>query len=138
MRARRDTTVSARVTSEELAGEISAIYAQWFTEVLDDSWDFFDQHLADDWVYTNFLGEVRSKGDYRGYIAHVPANRMPRSLRNVIARPVGGVVIAHGEYLSPGGADDVEHLLRFTSVWDKSSGRWRCLTHHTTVVSDPI
>ena len=124
------------MTADRLAEEITELYREWFREVLGDSWDFFERHLADDWVYINFVGEVRSKTDYRSYIAHVPDDRMPTSLGNIIARPVGGVGIVHGEYLAPGGADDIDRLLRFTSVWQQSDGRWQCLTHHTTVAEE--
>ena len=129
--------MTGEMTANELAEEITALYERWFVEVLSDSWDFFEQHLADDWVYTNFVGEVRTKADYRTYIAHVPEDRMPTSLGNVIARNVGGVGIIHGDYLAPGGVDDVDRLLRFTSVWQQRDGRWQCLTHHTTVVAGP-
>lgn len=122
---------------EEVRRTIQGLYEEWFRQVVSGSWGFFAAVLADDWVYINFHGEVRSKNEYREYIKDVPPDRAPAAPRDLQVRLFGDLAIVHGTYLASGGRNDVDRVLRFTAIWVYRGGRWQSLTHHTTVVTHP-
>lgn len=123
------------MTNAELEAELGRIYLDWFARIGTDPGDFFERVLADDWVYTDYLGVVRYKPDYEPYIRHVPRDRAPAPPRGLRARRFGNVAIVDGSYLAPGGPTDSDQLLRFTAVWAQRDGQWQALAHHTSAVA---
>lgn len=120
---------------EAVTRELLALYEEWFARVGPEPGDFFDEVLADDWVYIDFDGIVRGKADYEPYIAGVPPGAGPASPRDLHVRLVGDVAIVHGAYAIPGREGAGDTTLHFTAVWRDRDGRWEALAHHTSAVS---
>jgi ketosteroid isomerase-like protein len=122
---------------EEVRNTLQALYEQWFAAIPHDEQGLFDRILSDDWHYTNFVGEVRGKSEYKEYIKAVDPARGPRGLSDLQVRIFGDVVVVHGRYVVPGGAGDADRDVRFTAVWIEHAGGWQSLTHHATLVTPP-
>lgn len=122
---------------DEIRTELLRLYDQWFEAVPPDvDSEFLRNILSDDWVYTNYLGEVRGKAEYLEYIKPVPLSARPHPTdRDMKVRVFGDIVIVHGRYFAPGVGENGETLL-FTGGWEASSGEWRCLFHHTTILRE--
>lgn len=125
-------------SSEETRAELESIYRDWFALVGRDPGDFFEQVLSDDWVYIDYLGEVRGKAEYGPYVSVVPLGRAPARPRDLKVRLFGNVAVVHGSYEAPGGDADIDRTLRFTAVWIHRAGRWQALAHHTSAIADSI
>lgn len=117
--------------------DFAELYRRWFAAIPTDADDFFATHLADDWYYTNFFGQVRGKEQYRTYVRDVPSGGGPQEAHDLIVRRFGDLAIVHGGYASPRGSDGgVPEETRFTAVWIWRDGRWQALTHHATLVQN--
>jgi hypothetical protein len=123
------------VSTELIRAELWNLYGDWFAAIPRQDHSFFERILSDDWHYTNYLGEVRGKGEYLAYIAPVGADVPPNRLVELIVRPFEPIVLVHGlyvvsdEFAPPAGPDT-----RFTAVWIRRDGEWKALAHHATTV----
>jgi ketosteroid isomerase-like protein len=122
-------------SADETREEFERLYLDWFARVGRDPGDFFERVLSDDWVYIDYLGEVRGKAEYGPYVAVVPLERAPAYPQDLKVRLFGNVAVVHGSYNAPGGRADVDRTLRFTAVWISRAGRWQALAHHTSAVA---
>jgi hypothetical protein len=119
---------------EEVRTELLDLYKNWFREVPPDGdSEFLKQVLSDDWVYINYIGEIRGKAEYLEYIKPVPLNARPENVTDLQVRIFGDLVVVHGRYFAPGVGEDGSTLL-FTGVWIYREGAWECLTHHSTIL----
>jgi ketosteroid isomerase-like protein len=124
-------------SAEEVRNALQALYAQWFAAIPHDKEGLFDRILSDDWHYTNFVGEVRGKSEYKEYIKAVDPARGPRDLSELQVRIFGDVVVVHGRYVVPGGDSEADRDVRFTAVWIERPAGWQSLAHHATLVTLP-
>src|SRR4051794_34098500 len=85
-----------------LRGDFEELYERWFAAIPRHDDSFFQDVLADDWVYTDTSGTVRGKAEYGPYIAGVPSDAPPNELCELALRVYGDVVLAHGEYAVAG------------------------------------
>jgi ketosteroid isomerase-like protein len=126
----------SEVHLEQIHAELWSLYEDWFTAIAGPDHAFFEEVLADDWHYTNHLGEVRGKLEYFAYIAPIRHDGPVNTLVELVVRPFGAIVVVHGLYviaagLAPPGGPDT----RFTAVWERQDGRWLALAHHATTVT---
>jgi hypothetical protein len=122
-------------TVDQVREELLSLYRDWFKEVPPDGEsDFLKKILSEDWVYINYLGEVRGKAEYLEYIKPVPLSDRPKDVTDLKVRIYGDLVLVHGRYLAPGVGKDGSILL-FTGVWINREGAWQDLAHHTTILS---
>lgn len=125
------------MSAESTRQEIWELYERWFAALGTDDPTFFEDVLADDWHYTDIRGRNRGKREYVEYVApirsEVPVNR----LVELVVRPFGSVILAHGDYIvGEGFAPPEGSTTRFTAVWQHQDGTWRALAHHATVLRD--
>ena len=122
-------------TIREVREELLFLYQDWFKEIPPDGDSkFLKEILSDDWVYINYLGEVRGKDEYLDYIKPVPLSAQPDDVTDLRVRIFSDVVVVHGRYFAPGVGEDGSTLL-FTGAWINREGAWECLTHHSTILS---
>ena len=122
-------------TVEQIREELQSLYRDWFKEVPpDEDSQFLKKILSEDWVYINYLGEVRGKGEYLEYIKPVPLSDRPKDVTDLKVRIFGDLVLVHGRYLAPG-VGKGGSILMFTGVWINRDGAWQDLAHHTTILS---
>ena len=123
----------------EIRAELERLYAEWFTAIPRHDTEFFGRILADDWVYTNVVGEVRGKLEYLDYIKQVPRDAPPNELLAFDVRLFGDIAIVHGDYAvtsAAAGSRDIGSQTRFTAVWARRSGVWQALTHHGSTIAE--
>src|SRR3954471_3453034 len=64
-----------------LRGDFEELYERWFAAIPRHDDSFFQDVLADDWVYTDTSGTVRGKAEYVPYIARPVRRAAERALR---------------------------------------------------------
>ena len=118
----------------DAAAEVAGLYSAWFEAIVAHDRGFFERTLADEFIYTDIFGDVRSKDDYIGGLDLVPPDSRVE-LHEI--RPVlyGDFALVTGHYevsavLANG--KDVTSSTRFTSAWARRDGRWQALAHQAT------
>lgn len=122
--------------SDRLAEHLTDRYAAWFAAITKEGTGPLEEALADEWRYTNYDGVVRDKRAYLeqvGGVAEEVTFVGPYDLE--VARH-GSVALVFGGYRVEDLPDGGTLELRFTGVWVDRDGRWQCLTHHNSVVTD--
>jgi hypothetical protein len=122
-------------SEDAVRSELLELYDQWFRDVPPDGdSEFLKGVLSEDWVYINYIGEIRGKAEYLEYIKPVPLSARPHPVeRDMQVRIFGNIVVVHGRYLAPGVGESGETLL-FTGGWVDRDGAWKCLFHHSTIL----
>ena len=91
---------------------------------------WFDQHLAQDFMNINPDG---SRLDRAGFLAQIapPCRISELEAQDVRVRILGEVAIIHARttYRKPDGQAGAG---RYTDVWMRRDGRWRCVSAHVT------
>ncbi len=122
-------------SADQVRKELLTLYQEWFTQIPPNGdCAFLKKVLSEDWVYINYLGEVRGKAEYLEYIKPVPLSDRPKDVSDLKVRIFGDIVVVHGRYFAPGVGKGGEVLL-FTGVWINREGTWHDLAHHTTILS---
>ena len=126
-------------SDDQVYAEMRDLYQRWFAAIPGHNRAFFERTLADDWHYTNYLGEVRGKAEYLEYIVPVPSDSVANELVELKVRCYDSLAVVHGRYLvaeqfaPPGGPDT-----RFTAVWARRGEYWEALAHHATTVTSSV
>ena len=131
-------TTAAEATAH---GELADLYDRWFASFETKNYAFWDEVLADDWVYTDFRGQVRGKGEYREMVSQLDLTDHFHRMYELRVRLVGDVAIVHGHYEVGGkllDGRDVSADTRFTANWIRRDGRWQCLMHHATKIDPEV
>lgn len=120
---------------DNLVDQLTNEYRGWFAAIGAEGIGPLDSMLAEDWMYTNYDGLVRSKSEYLEWVAGVTESAVFVGPYDVQVLERGDVVLVLGGYrvLHPS-SDDVLDL-RFTGVWVWSDARWQCLVHHNSQVT---
>ena len=120
--------------TEDLAAHLTSIYGDWFAAVVGDGSGPLPEVLADEWIYTNYDGWVRTKPEYLEWVEGFTDPVTFVGPYDVEARRYGDVALVLGGYRVD--VPDGEPLvLRFTGVWVERDGRWQCLTHANVAVT---
>ncbi len=114
---------------------LNAHYVQAFREA-DVAW--YDAHLAPDYVVVSGDGTLEDRG------AALADFALPYFATSMVAFPVARVNIrrfhdvalvhAENDYLLKDGRTGIS---RYTDIWHKHCGRWRCIAAHITVHKAP-
>jgi ketosteroid isomerase-like protein len=125
-------------TATDIKKELEDLYGEWFAAGPRRDVETIGSLLSDDWIYTDIIGEVRTKEQYLA-LAPLIQPTHHSYLVELTVRPFGGFVIVHGNYVVEGvlenGRDESANT-RFTGVWVHRDGRWQNLTHHATPIQD--
>lgn len=120
--------------TDDLVTLLTGHYRDWFATITADGTGPLPTLLADDWVYTNYDGDVRRKDAYLDWMAGVNEDvefvgpyDVEVVYRNGVAVVIGGYRVTHGA-----GGDDLE--LRFTGIWRPKGSDWECILHHNSEV----
>ncbi len=120
--------------TEDLAAHLTSVYETWFAGIVGEGIGPLNEVLADEWIYTNYDGLVRSKAEYLDWVASVAEPATFIGPYDTEVRRYGDLALVLGGYrvdrLPRGGSV----VLRFTSLWIERDGRWQCLTHHNCEV----
>lgn len=121
--------------TNNLIHQLTNEYRGWFAAIGAEGIGPLDSMLAEDWMYTNYDGLVRSKSEYLEWVAEVTESAVFVGPYDVQVVERGDVVLVLGGYrvLDPSSDDVLE--LRFTGVWVLSDARWQCLVHHNSQVT---
>ena len=120
--------------TEGLAEHLTALYEKWFAAIAAPGVGELPDLLAEEWLYTNYDGAVRTKGEYLAWAGELisgPSFDGPFDV--AVTRPGGLALVLGGYRICRANASVVE--VRFTGLWEERAGRWQCLTHHNSVVS---
>jgi hypothetical protein len=117
-------------TVDQVREELQSLYQEWFMQVPPDGdSEFLKKILSEDWVYINYIGEVRGKAEYLEYIKPVPLSARPRDVSDLKVRIFGDIVLVHGRYLAPGVGEDGSVFFRYGLI----VGGHGKMPHHTTI-----
>lgn len=120
---------------EDLTARLIATYREWFASIVGEGIGPLDEVLAEEWMYTNYDGLVRTKSEYLDWVAAVVESVEFAGPYDVEVRRYGDLALVLGGYRvdrEPGGG---ALELRFTGLWIERDGRWQCLTHHNSEVT---
>ena len=94
----------------------------------DTAW--FDTHLAPEFVNGNADGTFSDRAAFLSFIAKPSAVKDIRE-EDVVIQVVGDVSIIHARtaYTKPDGQPGAG---RYTDIWWRAAGRWRCVSAHVT------
>ena len=119
-----------------LLERLNANYVAAFRRA-DAGW--FDAHLADDYVVTFGDGSFHDRGDA---LADFQIPYFDQSIRSfpvgaVRIRRFGDIALIHAEndYELKDGRKGIN---RYTDIWRKTGGEWKCLSAHITIFKPPV
>jgi ketosteroid isomerase-like protein len=128
------------MADQELGEDLRREYERWWAALPAHDYDALDEILADDWLYTDQFGTVREKADYIALVERTIRPGHSTVVVDLDARQYGPIARAVGRYDVHGVIDghDIDVKLRFTSLWSKREGHWRCHAQHTTEIREPL
>lgn len=118
--------------------ELRELFASWLAAIPRHDADLIGELLADEWVYTDYLGTVRDRAAYLDMVKNVVGEGHQTNLVELTARLVrDDLALVTGRYTSRGvfttGRVN-EQDSRFTALWERRQGGWRALAHQATNV----
>ena len=118
----RTVTNDTGILNELNAGFIQAVQAS------DVRW--FEVNLAEDFLNSSVDGSLEDRGGFLARIAR-PAGISNLRAEDVRIRLMGDIALIHGRttYLKQDGRAAAG---RYTDVWARRQGRWRCVAAHVT------
>jgi ketosteroid isomerase-like protein len=121
--------------TEDLSAHLTSVYEAWFAAIAAEGIGPLDDVLADEWIYTNYDGWVRSKPEYLDWVASMAHPVTFAGPYDVDVRRYGDLTLVLGGYRVDHVTDGSSLALRFTGLWIERDGRWQCLTHHNCAVA---
>jgi ketosteroid isomerase-like protein len=109
---------------------LEALNRHYIRSVQESDVRWFDEHLAPDFLSTNPDGSLVDRSAFLKQIAP-PCAVSNLDIEDVRVRRFGDVAIIHARttYKKPDGQPGAG---RYTDVWARSGGRWRCVAAHVT------
>ena len=128
-------------TDPAVEQELRGLFAQWLAALPRHDLAFYERTIADEWVYTDVSGTVRSKADYLELVPSLIAPDHQGELLEYSARLYGDdVALVTGRYTSYGkllSGIDYDQDSRFTGLWVRRDGRWQCAAHQAGNILPP-
>ena len=131
----------SKMTAEQAKEDLLQMMRAW-TEACGGpvkDYAFFERHLDDDFVYTDFHGVRRTKAVYMKFIDVIVW--YAQDLRAADVRMLrDDLALFSGVYRSTAeaaGYGSMANTIDFSAVWELRDGVWKCLAHHTVRVPDP-
>jgi hypothetical protein len=122
--------------NDTLGDTLTHLYEEWFHTLCVEGIGRLDEILADEWVYTNYDGVVRDKGEYLDHVASVVETVTFEGPYELTVSEYGDLALCFGGYRVAGLPDDAVFELRFTGLWIERDGRRQCVFHHNSEVAD--
>ncbi|MGD9802464.1 MAG: nuclear transport factor 2 family protein [Hyphomicrobiaceae bacterium] len=111
-------------------GELKALNRNYVRSVQDADVDWFERHLADDFMNSNPDGTLVDRSQF---LAQIGRGSLVKDLRehDVVIRILGDFAIIHARtaYTKPDGSQGAG---RYTDDWQFRDGRWQCVSAHVT------
>jgi ketosteroid isomerase-like protein len=122
--------VVAGIPSETDHATLADLNHHYIRSVRESDVAWFDAHLAPEFVNGNADGSFSDRGAFLAFIARSSAVSNLR-VEDVRIQVVGDVGIIHARtaYTKPDGPPGAG---RYTDIWWRADGRWRCVSAHVT------
>ena len=128
--ATRTAAVVAGAPSEADGATLAALNEHYIRAIREADVPWFDTHLAPEFVNANADGSFSDRAAFLAVIAKGSAVSGLR-VEDVVIQVVGdtGIVHARTAYTKPDGQPGTG---RYTDIWWRADGRWRCVSAHVT------
>jgi ketosteroid isomerase-like protein len=109
---------------------LDALNFDFIRSVRESDTRWFEQNLDADFVNSNPDGSLSERAEFISFIAK-PCQVKNLKCEDVLIRPLGDSAIIHARtaYLKPDGQPAAG---RYTDIWMRREGRWRCVSAHVT------
>lgn len=103
---------------------------QYIASVRTSAVDWFEAHLASDFLNSNPDGSLVDRAGFLAQIAR-PAGATNLEAHEVRIRVLGDIALVHARtsYVKPDGQPGAG---RYTDIWARREGRWLCVAAHVT------
>jgi len=132
----RDRTSTERVTAEQ---ELIKLENRWNDAIVKHDWTFFDQILADDYISTNFDGNVGTKADFLEFLKSGESVMAASIVDDMKVRIYGDAAVVTGRFTTVKElyqGKDLSGRYRLTDTWVKDYlGHWRCVAEHVSRIA---
>ena len=133
----RDRISTERVTAEQ---ELIKLENRWNDAIVKHDWAFFDQILADDYISTDFDGNVGTKADFLEFLRSGESVIASSIVDDMKVRIYGDTVVVTGRTTTVNEqyqGKDLSGQYRWTDTWVKYYlGRWRCVAEHISRIAE--
>lgn len=124
--------------SAQESDRLRELFCAWLAAVPRRDIAALSEMISEEWVYTDYLGEVRDRAGYLDLIEHEIGDDHHTGLVDFTVRLIRpDVALVTGRYTSRGvlvGGEDNDQDSRFTALWEKRADRWMALAHQATNV----
>jgi ketosteroid isomerase-like protein len=132
----RDKTSTERVTAEQ---ELIKLENRWNDAIVKHDRAFFDQILADDYISTDFDGNVGTKADFLEFLRSGESVIASSIVDDMKVRIYGDTAVVTGRTTTVNEqyqGKDLSGQYRWTDTWVKYYlGRWRCVAEHVSTIA---
>jgi len=133
----RDRISTERVTAEQ---ELIKLENRWNDAIVKHDWAFFDQILADDYISTDFDGNVGTKADFLEFLRSGESVIASSIVDDMKVRIYGDAAVVTGRTTTVNEqyqGKDLSGQYRWTDTWVKYYlGRWRCVAEHISRIAE--
>lgn len=109
---------------------LEALNRNYIRSVQESDVRWFDEHLAPDFLNTNPDGSLVDRAAFLKQIAP-PCPVANLDIEDVRIRFLGDVAVIHARTTYKKG-DGQPGSGRYTDIWARADGRWRCIAAHVT------
>jgi ketosteroid isomerase-like protein len=132
----RDRTSTERVTAEQ---ELIKLENRWNDAIVKHDRAFFDQILADDYISTDFDGNVGTKADFLEFLRSGESVIASSIVDDMKVRIYGDTAVVTGRTTTVNEqyqGKDLSGQYRWTDTWVKYYlARWRCVAEHVSRIA---
>ena len=133
----RDRISTERVTAEQ---ELIKLENRWNDAIVKHDWEFFDQILADDYISTDFDGNVGTKADFLEFLRSGESVIASSIVDDMKVRIYGDTAVVTGRTTTVNEqyqGKDLSGQYRWTDTWVKYYlGRWRCVAEQISRIAE--
>jgi ketosteroid isomerase-like protein len=132
----RDKTYTERVSAEQ---ELIKLENGWNDATVKHDWAFFDQILADDYIGTDFDGNVGTKPEFLERLKSGESVMTSSITDDMKVRIYGNAAVVTGRTTTVNEqykGKDISGQYRWTDMWVKDyAGRWQCVAEHVSKIA---
>jgi ketosteroid isomerase-like protein len=131
-------TIIAQAPAQPKSGsveqELMKLEKEWGDAVVKHDWAFLDQILADDYTWTGPDGKVWSKAQTLASLKSGEDVVSSLVTDDVMVRVYGDTAVVTGRTTvkEQYKGKDISGQYRWTDMWVKHAGRWRCVADHSS------
>jgi ketosteroid isomerase-like protein len=120
--------------------ELIRLENRWNDAIVKHDWAFFDQILADDYISTDFDGNVGTKADFLEFLRSGESVIASSIVDDMKVRIYGDTAVVTGRTTTVNEqyqGKDLSGQYRWTDTWVKYYlGRWRCVAEHISRIAE--